>query len=234
MELTGSITDVIPWLHANTPFPRLETALEEPNGLLAAGADLSPRRLIAAYSTGVFPWYSDDAPILWWSPDPRMVLFTDEFHVSTSMRKTMRTASIKIRTNTAFSAVLDHCASPRDGQDGTWIGPDMIAAYVTLHKLGFAHSVEAWQDDVLVGGLYGVQIGQMFFGESMFSRVSNASKMALTYLVMHLRQKGFPMIDCQQETKHLASLGARPIARAEFAQRIAPLVQVRPQPKLFV
>ena len=182
---------------------------------------------------GIFPWYSDDAPILWWSPDPRMVLFTHEFRVSESMRKFIRKTPLQIRTNTAFTDVLEKCSEPREGQNGSWIGPDMKAAYVNLHKLGFAHSVETWQDDVLVGGLYGVQIGLMFYGESMFTRVPNASKLALTFLVMHLRQTGFPMIDCQQETRHLASLGARPIPRAEFAQRIATLTQVQPQPRLF-
>ena len=225
---------MIPWLHANTPFPRLETALEEPNGLLAAGADLSPRRLIMAYSMGIFPWYSDDAPILWWSPDPRMVLFTGEFRVSESMRKLIRKTSIHVRTNTAFQAVMEKCAEPRADQNGTWIGLEMQAAYINLHKLGFAHSVEAWLDNELVGGLYGVQIGRMFYGESMFTRVSNASKLALVYLITRLRQRGFPLVDCQQETDHLASMGARPIPRAEFAKCIGPLVQVQPQPKIFV
>jgi leucyl/phenylalanyl-tRNA---protein transferase len=224
---------VIPWLDSNTPFPHLETALAEPNGLLAAGGDLSPRRLIMAYSMGIFPWYSDDAPILWWSPDPRMVLFVEEFQVSKSMRKFIRKTPIQIRINTAFQAVLVNCAEPRNGQNGTWIGADMQKAYVNLHKLGFAHSVEAWLDNELVGGLYGVQIGRMFYGESMFTRVANASKFALVYLITQLHQKGFPMVDCQQETDHLASMGARPIARAEFAKCIGPLVQVQPQPKLF-
>lgn len=224
---------MIPWLRPNDPFPPLHTALDDPNGLLAAGADLSPRRLIAAYSQGIFPWYSDDSPILWWSPSPRMVLFTDEFHVSESMRKVIRKTNIEVRTNTAFRAVLEACAAPRDGQDGTWIGPDMMAAYVALHKLGFAHSVESWLDGQLVGGLYGIQIGRMFYGESMFTRVTNASKIALTYLVTQLHQKGFPLIDCQQETPHLASLGARPIPRLEFAARIHPLVRIQPQPHIF-
>lgn len=224
---------MIPWLNSNDPFPPLHTALEEPNGLLAAGADLSPRRIIAAYSLGIFPWYGDDAPILWWSPNPRMVLFTDKLHVSESLRKTLRKTSIQIRTNTAFRAVLDQCATTREGQDGTWIGPDMMTAYVALHGLGYAHSVEAWLNDELVGGLYGLQVGRMFYGESMFTRVPNASKIALVYLVMHLRKLGFPMIDCQQETPHLASMGACPISRVEFAKRIKPLVRVQPQPQLF-
>lgn len=216
---------MIPWLRANTPFPPVEQALEEPNGLLAAGADLSPRRLLAAYSRGIFPWFSEGQPILWWSTDPRMVLFTGELHVSESLRKVLRRKPFEVRVNSAFRAVMTQCAAPRDGQDGTWIMPEMIDAYERLHQLGHAHSVECWQDGALVGGLYGVQIGRMFFGESMFTRVPNASKVALVHLVEWLRPLGFPMIDCQQETEHLASLGARPIPRAAFVQRIATLVQ---------
>jgi len=216
---------VIPWLRANTPFPPVEQALDEPNGLLAAGADLSPRRLLDAYRHGIFPWYSEGQPILWWSTHPRMVLFTDEMHISESLRKVLRKRPFEVRINTAFRAVMEQCAALRDGPAGTWIMPEMIDAYERLHRLGHAHSVESWQDGELVGGLYGVQIGRMFFGESMFTRVPNASKVALVHLVERLKPAGFPMIDCQQETEHLASLGARPISRTDFVARITALVQ---------
>lgn len=216
---------MIPWLRANTPFPPVEQALDEPNGLLAAGADLSPRRLLDAYRHGIFPWYSEGQPILWWSTHPRMVLFTDELHISESLRKVLRKRPFEVRINTAFRAVMEQCAALRDGPAGTWIMPEMIDAYERLHRLGHAHSVESWQDGELVGGLYGVQIGRMFFGESMFIRVPNASKVALVHLVERLKPAGFPMIDCQQETEHLASLGARPISRADFVARITALVQ---------
>ena len=216
---------MIPWLRAHTPFPPPAQALDEPNGLLAAGADLSPKRLLAAYSRGIFPWYSDDQPILWWSPTPRMVLFTDEFRISESLRKVIRQQRFEVRMNTSFRTVMERCAELRTGHSGTWIMPEMIDAYERLRQLGHAHSVESWTDGVLVGGLYGVQIGRMFFGESMFTRETNASKVALAHLVQHLRAAGFPMIDCQQETKHLASLGARPIHRDEFTARVAELVK---------
>ena len=221
---------MIPWLRANTPFPPVAQALDEPNGLLAAGADLSPRRLLDAYRHGIFPWYSQGQPILWWSTDPRMVLFTGELHVSESLSKVLRKKQFEVRINTAFRAVMEACAMPRDGQDGTWIMPEMIDAYERLHRLGHAHSLESWQDGKLVGGLYGVQIGRMFFGESMFTRAPNASKVALVHLVRWLRPAGFPMIDCQQETEHLATLGARPISRKDFVERVAALVQAPAAP----
>lgn len=223
---------MIAWLRSDTPFPPAAQALDEPNGLVAAGADLSPKRLLDAYSQGIFPWYSDDQPILWWSPNPRMVLFTEELCISQSLRKVMRQQRFEVRVNTAFRSVMEHCAEPRDGHAGTWIMPEMIDAYERLHQLGHAHSVESWLDGVLVGGLYGVQIGRMFFGESMFTRAANASKVALVHLVQHLRTSGFPMVDCQQQTKHLASLGARPIGRDEFTARIAELVK-QPAPLWF-
>lgn len=222
---------MIPWLRANTPFPPVEQALDEPSGLLAAGADLSPRRLLDAYRHGIFPWYSEGQPILWWSTNPRMVLFTDELHVGESLRKVLRKKPFEVRINTAFRTVMEQCAAPRAAsRAGTWIMPEMIDAYERLHDLGHAHSIESWQDGELVGGLYGVQIGRMFFGESMFTHVSNASKVALVHLVQRLRPAGFPMIDCQQETAHLASLGARPVSRADFATRIAALVQMPAAP----
>jgi len=215
---------VIPWLRAETPFPSIEWALDVPNGLLAAGADLSPARLIDAYRRGIFPWYSAGQPILWWSPDPRMVLFVDEFRMPRSLRKTVRRQAFEIRTDTAFAAVLEGCAGPRRGQHGTWLSPAIAEAYRKLHRLGHAHSVEAWRDGELVGGLYGVCVGKMFYGESMFARVADASKVALAHLVFLLERLGMPLIDCQQETEHLARFGARPIARREFAEWLSRLV----------
>jgi leucyl/phenylalanyl-tRNA---protein transferase len=222
---------VIPWLRSDTPFPAVDTALADPNGLLAAGTDLTPERLLDAYSRGIFPWYSDGQPVLWWSPDPRMVLFVDEFRVARSLRKVVRAERFAIRVDSAFRAVIASCAAvPRPGQDGTWITPAVVDAYCALHARGHAHSVEAWQGGELVGGLYGVAIGRMFFGESMFARVADASKVALVHLVGILRARGMPLVDCQQETEHLASFGARPIPRREFAKRVVALVHSPPRP----
>jgi leucyl/phenylalanyl-tRNA--protein transferase len=205
-------------LGPNTPFPPLAAALDEPNGLLAASRDLSPRRLLDAYRRGIFPWYSGDQPVLWWSPDPRMVLFLDEFRVARSLRKRLKRQAPEIRFDTSFREVIEACANVlRPGQFGTWITPAIVDAYTVLHERGHAHSVEAWRDGVLVGGLYGVAIGRMFFGESMFAREPDASKVALVHLVGILRTLNFPLIDCQQETVHLASFGARPIPRVQFA-----------------
>jgi leucyl/phenylalanyl-tRNA--protein transferase len=215
---------VIPWLENKTPFPPVERALTHPNGLLAAGADLSPARLLDAYRHGVFPWYSDGEPILWWSPDPRMVLFTDELKVSRSLAKSVRNKGFEVRFDTAFGAVVQACAEPRNGQAGTWITDEMRAAYLRLHRLGHAHSAETWREGILLGGLYGVSIGRMFFGESMFARTTDASKVALVALVQELRGRGGSMIDCQMDTRHLASLGARPIQRAEFLRKVEALV----------
>jgi leucyl/phenylalanyl-tRNA---protein transferase len=216
---------VIPWLRPNAPFPPIETALSEPNGLLAASDRLSPGRLLDAYRNGIFPWYSGDQPVLWWSPDPRMVLFVDELRVSRSLRKRVKQQRWEIRVDSAFRGVIEACALiPRRGQLGTWITREIIDAYSELHARGYAHSVETWSGGELVGGLYGVAIGRMFFGESMFADETDASKVALVHLVAILRARGAPLIDCQQETEHLASLGARPIPRREFAKRIAALV----------
>jgi leucyl/phenylalanyl-tRNA--protein transferase len=212
---------MIPWLPQDLIFPPLETALREPNGLLAAGGDLSPQRILAAYRRGVFPWYSADDPILWWSPDPRMVLLPDQLKISRSLAKTLRNANYAVRLDTAFAAVIGACAGkPRDGQPGTWITREMQAAYLELHRLGHAHSVETWVDGKLAGGLYGIALGAAFYGESMFSEVRDASKIALAHLCAHLKRRGFGIIDCQMETAHLASLGARPIPRREFAARL--------------
>jgi leucyl/phenylalanyl-tRNA--protein transferase len=215
---------VIAWLGADTPFPPLAAAQKEPNGLLAVGGDLSPRRLLDAYRHGIFPWYSEGDPILWWSPDPRMVLFPGELRVTRSLAKTLRNKSHEVRFDTAFDAVMRGCAAPRPGQGGTWIGPEMRAAYRRLHALGYAHSAETWIDGELAGGLYGVAIGAAFFGESMFSRARDASKIALVALVRRLAADGYGLIDCQMHTAHLASLGAREIPRAEFARRVKDLV----------
>jgi len=216
---------VIAWLGMRTPFPPIAAALAEPNGLLAAGGDLSPDRLLAAYRSGIFPWYSEGQPILWWSPDPRMVLYVDELRVTRSLRKRIRSGVFEVRIDTAFRAVIEACAQmPRNGQRGTWITADVVRAYCELHRSGYAHSVEAWRDGSLVGGLYGLALGRMFFGESMFARETDASKVALVYLVDKLRALGVPVVDCQQETAHLAAFGARPIARERFAGHLAQLI----------
>lgn len=221
---------MIAWLRSGA-FPPIDTALAEPNGLLAAGGDLSPERLLAAYRQGIFPWYAEGQPILWWSPDPRMVLFVAEFRASRSLRKLVAQQRFDIRVDTAFRRVIEACAEPRKDEGGTWITSSMVDAYSELHRLGHAHSVEAWQDDALVGGLYGVAIGQMFFGESMFTRVPNASKVALVHLVGLLNEREIPMVDCQQQTEHLARFGARAIPRREFAVRLERLVNSKASPR---
>jgi leucyl/phenylalanyl-tRNA--protein transferase len=201
-------------------------------GLLAAGADLSPQRLLQAYRNGIFPWFSEGQPILWWSTDPRMVLYTDRFKVSDSLKKTLRKVERSrvegkneggrwdVRFDSAFEQVMRACAAPRKDGPGTWISEDIIAGYGGLHRMGYAHSAEVWLDGELVGGAYGVCIGRMFYGESMFARVSDASKVALAYLVAFLRGHGVRMLDCQQETGHLASLGAFPISRKAFLEHL--------------
>jgi len=215
---------MIALLHDDTPFPPLERALKQPNGLLAAGGSLTPARLLDAYRHGIFPWFNADDPILWWSPDPRMVLFPEEFRISHSLRKTLRKRVFEVCTDTAFEQVMRACAAPRGGQAGTWIHEEMVSAYTALHRMGHAHSVEVWQDGELAGGLYGMSIGRMFYGESMFSRKSDASKVALAHLAAQLQRWNFQMIDCQMNTPHLASLGAREIPRAEFIQRLQDLI----------
>ncbi|MBP7489373.1 MAG: leucyl/phenylalanyl-tRNA--protein transferase [Azospira sp.] len=216
---------MLPWLTAAHEFPPLATALSEPNGLLAVGGDLAPERLLAAYRRGIFPWYSPGEPILWWSPDPRMVLFPAEFKVSRSLGRTLRRGGYEVRLDTAFARVIAACAqTPRRGQHGTWIVPEMQAAYRRLHELGLAHSVETWVDGELVGGLYGIALGRMFYGESMFSWRSDASKIAVAHLARYLERLGFGMVDCQMHTAHLASLGAREIPRDDFIARLDALV----------
>ena len=221
---------MIPWLGPRDPFPPVEVALSDPNGLLAAGADLSVPRLLDAYRQGIFPWYSEGDPLLWWSPDPRMVLFLDELRVTRSLRRVLRSKRFSVTLDRAFLDVMAGCAAPRDGQDGTWITPEIVDAYSELAALGYAHSVEAWVNGELAGGLYGVAIGRMFFGESMFARQSDASKVALTHLVWQLRRWNFELIDCQMTTAHLASLGAREVPRRAFNARISRLVRQPPIP----
>ncbi len=221
---------MIPWLERRSPFPPPERALKDPNGLLAAGGDLSPERLLAAYRRGIFPWYGESEPILWWSPDPRMVLVPSELVVSRSLSKTLRNTAYEIRFDSSFEAVMRACAEPRPGQPGTWITQEMIAGYGSLHRMGYAHSVETWIDGELAGGLYGVALGRMFFGESMFSRRSNASKIALVALVERLKAEGVGLVDCQVHTQHLASLGARDIPRARFLRRLAELIHYPREP----
>ncbi|HET7775758.1 MAG TPA: leucyl/phenylalanyl-tRNA--protein transferase [Azospira sp.] len=222
---------MLPWITDDAPFPPLATALKEPNGLLAVGGDLSPERLLTAYRHGIFPWYSPSEPILWWSPDPRMVLFPREFKVSRSLGKTLRRGGYEVRLDSAFERVIAACAeTARPGQQGTWIVPEMQDAYRRLHELGHAHSVEVWASGELVGGLYGIALGRMFYGESMFSWRTDASKIAAAHLARFLEKRGFGMIDCQMRTTHLASLGAREIPRSEFITRLSELVAHGPAP----
>jgi leucyl/phenylalanyl-tRNA--protein transferase len=215
---------MIPWLDTRDPFPPVEHALREPNGLLAAGGDLSPERLVDAYGRGIFPWFGDEDPLLWWSPDPRMVLFVDELHVSRSLRRVLKSGRFTVTLDRAFADVMAGCAAPRANASGTWITDDMVDAYSVLARRGFAHSVESWTDGRLVGGLYGVAIGRMFYGESMFSQRTDASKVALVTLTRQLERWGYTMIDCQMSTEHLASLGAREIPRSAFLERLRQLV----------
>ena len=204
-------------------FPSAELA--EKDGLLAIGGDLSPLRLLNAYANGIFPWYNEDEPILWWSLDPRLIIRPGEMKVSKSLRHTLNTDKFEVRIDTRFKAVMQHCANtPREGQDGTWISKDILEAYCKLHELGFAHSFETYLDDKLVGGLYGIAIGKAFFGESMFHSVSDASKVAFYYLHQFLKAHGFKLIDCQQETPHLKSLGAYAIPRHDFLIELEDLV----------
>lgn len=218
-----------------TYFPPVETALHEPNGLLAMGGDLSVERLLDAYRHGIFPWFNPGEPILWWSPDPRMVLVPGEIRVTRSLAKRIRNGGYEVRVDTSFVDVMRACAVPRERAGGTWISPTMVAAYTHLHQAGYAHSVETWHDNVLVGGLYGVAIGRMFYGESMFSREPDASKVALVRLARQLQRWDFGLIDCQMETAHLASLGAHPVPRAAFTARLMELVNLsnRPGPWCF-
>jgi len=219
---------MIGWLEPGTPFPDVESALEFPNGLLAASEHVDERWLLAAYPKGIFPWFAEGDPVLWWCPDPRMVLFTDELRISRSLGKTLRAAAAdparSLRLDEDFEGVMRACAAPRKDEPGTWISEEMIAAYAGLARRDLAHSIELWEDGRLAGGAYGVSLGRMFFGESMFSAARDASKICLAALVQILRHEGVPVIDCQQKTAHLASLGAREIGRREFSAHLARVV----------
>jgi len=211
----------LPWLDENRlDFPDPESTLKEPNGLLAIGGDLSPDRLILAYGQGIFPWYSEGEPILWWSPDPRLVIFPGQLHISRSLRKTLSQQKFTFTYNRAFADVVRACSEPRAKQSGTWITADMQQAYIALHQLGFAQSLECWQGDILVGGIYGIVLGKCFFGESMFSRVSDASKAVMVELDRYLQANNFILLDCQVSSAHLLSMGAVEISRQEFLRTI--------------
>ncbi|HEY7884179.1 MAG TPA: leucyl/phenylalanyl-tRNA--protein transferase [Cellvibrionaceae bacterium] len=222
-------------LHALDPhrldFPPVDHALADPDGLLAFGGDLSPERLIRAYRAGIFPWYEADQPILWWSPDPRTVIVPGEVHVSRSMKKLLAKQPFTLTFNRAFDQVMRACAAPRQGARGTWITQEMLSAYNNLHRLGFAHSVEVWQQQQLVGGLYGIALGQVFFGESMFSRVANASKAGFITLAQRLNEQGFKLIDCQVASDHLFTLGAQQVPRKEFVELLGRYIgDIQPVP----
>lgn len=215
---------MLPFLAPLDPFPPVNSARADMGGLLAVGGGLSPDRLLDAYRQGIFPWGTVENQPLWYSPDPRMVLFPPEFRLTRSLRKILRTGRFEVRFDDDFPAVIAACAAtPRPGQDGTWISPEMMNAYIRLHELGWAHSVECYEEGDLVGGLYGLAIGQMFYGESMFARRDNASKIAFAHLIRYLTAHNFAMIDCQMRTEHLASLGGREIPRSDFLARLARL-----------
>lgn len=222
---------MIPWLDpARLVFPPVESALDDPNGLLAAGGDLRPERILAAYRQGIFPWFGPGEPILWWSPAPRCVLYPDQLHISRSLRKTLRRGEYRVSFDTAFERVIKACAAPRPYADDTWISPAIQRAYAELHRLGHGHSVEVWCGDELVGGLYGLALGRIFFGESMFSTRTDASKIGFVHLVEHLKKCGYALIDCQVYNDHLASLGACEIPRPVFVETLKQLLGEQPLP----
>ena len=221
-------------INPDQKFPDIETALSEPDGLLAAGGCLSSQRLINAYKQGIFPWYSPGEPILWWSPNPRLVLFPEKLKASRSLQKTIRKKMFSISYDQNFAQVMQYCAAPRADEMGTWITEEMYQAYTTLHQQGLAHSFEAWLDGELVGGLYGIAIGQVFFGESMFHRKTNASKVAFYHLVTQLSSWGYQLIDCQIHTNHLISLGAEEINRMDFSSLLKQYCSIEPDDKSWV
>lgn len=224
------------WLdprNPHQPFPPVHLAMRDPNGLLAIGGDLSPTRLMRAYRQGIFPWYNPDEPVLWWCPDPRTVLLPSAMHVSHSLDKTLRRAAYAVTFDRAFQTVLAECSATREKSRGTWLGDDMRYAYCELFKRGDAHSVEVWRDQTLIGGLYGVTVGRVFFGESMFSRATDASKIALYWLCQQLQRWGFEMIDCQVSSAHLLSLGATEVPRQIFLKQLALAVDAPPPSHLW-
>ena len=221
------------WLPASgspEDLPPASEALDEPNGLLAVGGSLDPEWLLAAYAKGVFPWYEAGQPILWWSPDPRAVLLPDELHVSRRLARTIRKSSVRISADTSFAAVVEACAAPRHYTSATWITPQMRDAYVEMHRLGWAHSFEAWDDDELIGGIYGLAVGNVYFGESMFSRRTDASKIAFVHGVAYLLSRGFELIDCQVWSHHLKTLGARTMPREKFLRLLDSLCSIEREP----
>ena len=225
------------WLDPFAPvnaFPDIEQAMEEPDGLLAVGGDLSVNRLLAAYSRGIFPWYNEDQPILWWSPNPRAVLYPGQLRISRNLKKRLRKQEYRITLDQDFRAVIQQCAAPRATQRGTWIIAEMQEAYLKLHERGYAHSIEAWLGDELVGGLYGISIGRMFYGESMFSRRTDASKVAFVHLVRQLQAWGYTLIDCQVSSEHLSSLGAVEISRTDFRRQLEQLTLLHGHPNPWV
>ncbi|MCG5494111.1 leucyl/phenylalanyl-tRNA--protein transferase [Ectothiorhodospira variabilis] len=221
------------WLRpgqTDEPFPPVDRALREPNGLLAAGGDLSLPRLLNAYRHGIFPWYEAGQPILWWSPDPRTVIYPENVRVSRSLGKTLRRGEFTVTFDQAFNEVIKGCAGPRRGVDGTWITYGMQQAFTQMHRTGYAHSVEVWREGELVGGLYGVTVGRVFFGESMFSHATDASKVALVVLCRHLQHWGYPLLDCQTPSDHMTRMGAESISRARFSSRLDQLCSVPGRP----
>lgn len=222
---------MIPWLGTKPAFPSVTRALREPNGLLAAGGALTPEWLLAAYRCGVFPWFNDGEPILWWSPDPRMVVFPSQVRLTRSLRKTLRNAAYEVRLDHDFPAVIRACAAPREPGGGTWITTEIQDAYTRMHELGYAHSVETYIDGELAGGLYGMALGRAFYGESMFSRRTDASKIAFAHLTRFLEQREFRVLDCQMTTSHLASLGGREISRAAFVTLLDEATPEGPPPE---
>lgn len=224
------MTARLPWLGPDDPLPPATSARRRPNGLLAAGGGLSVGRLISAYRAGAFPWFNDGEPVLWWTPDPRMVLPTTAVHVSRSLARRLRRPDYRVTIDAAFPAVMRACAAPRRHESGTWITDEMADAYAALHREGAAHSLEVWHDDALAGGIYGVAVGRAFFGESMFSRIPDGSKIAITWLAAQLARWRVPFIDCQLPSEHLASLGAVPMPRPAFLRALAVLTEDAPPP----
>ncbi len=211
---------MLPYLDIDTPFPPVNQALHEPNGLLAVGANLSVTRLLEAYTAGIFPWFSEGEPILWWSPNPRTVFLVNKYAPSKSLCRFVRRSDLKVTLNNCFEQVVERCSEPRKNQPSTWISDDIKQAYLDLHRIGKTHSVEVWQNESLVGGIYGVSIGKLFCGESMFSGITNGSKVALACLIGYLRENGFPIIDCQVENSHLTRLGAVSIDRESYLKTV--------------
>ncbi len=227
---SASDRTMIPLLSLTDPLPPVDQALDEPNGLLAAGGGLGVARLIEAYARGIFPWFSDGDPVLWWCPDPRMILPTDRVHVSRSLRRRLRKADFAITMDRAFTDVVQACAAPRRDESDTWLVPSMMRAYERLHEAGAAHSIETWMDGTLAGGVYGVALGRMFYGESMFSRWTDGSKIAIVALAAQLARWNFPIIDCQMRTTHLTTLGAVELTRSQFVREVDRLVRRSPVP----